>query len=247
MLTDAGLISRQGVEAGLAAPSEDARKNGLKLGFTHDRSMLRKYRDFREALYEKDSRFVGFRIVGDDESGDGDDPDDQMLILERDGECYGGLCLRVSTPQRRVVLHLEHDILPSSGKERFFLHEQFPEYELDKCAYAELGRTVIHPSLRSPALLKRIFKEAMERCMSYRVSYLFGMGDRARTRIYKQIHSNFGVHVTIPENFDIPMREEFEGVKMYLLCGDMKHLVSATSNAAAQTPAKPESELVPIA
>ena len=53
---------------------------------------------------------------------------------------------------------MEKDILPAPGKWYFSLRESLPELELDKYAYAEFNRLVIHPAFRTGVLTKRIFE-----------------------------------------------------------------------------------------
>src|SRR5436309_2377054 len=115
--------------------------------FTRDPDLIGQYKLLRKELYAIDPRFVGFRLFNEIGAENYEDPDDQMLILYNGNRCYGGACLRVSTPQHPVVLDLENDILPDTGKYYFSLRERFPEMELGQFAYAEFNRIVLHPSL----------------------------------------------------------------------------------------------------
>jgi hypothetical protein len=193
-----------------------------ELRFTRDRRLIAKYKQLRRKLYDIDPRFVGFRIFSDDEAENYEDADDQMLILHDGDTCYGGACLRVSTPQRPVILDLEQDILPEPGKFYFSLRERFPELGLDKYAYGEFNRVVLDPRLRKGDALRKIFQAVLDRCLEHRVRYLLSISDVARGRLYRQIYRNAGMDCFIRKDTDIPMRREYEGMKMYLLHGDMK-------------------------
>lgn len=190
--------------------------------FTRDGDLIAKYRSLRKELYGIDPRFVGFRIFNQIGAENYNDPDDQMLILNNGRNCYGGACLRVSTPNHPVILDLEQDIQPPQGKFYFSLKDHMPELELDRYAYAEFNRIVLDPRLRKGEATRQMFQAVLERCLDYRVRYLFGIGDRVRTRLYRQIYRNMGLDASIRDDVDIPMREEYEGVKMYLLWADLK-------------------------
>lgn len=190
--------------------------------FTRNLDLIAQYKLLRHELYKIDPRFVGFRFFNEISAEDYEDPDHQMLILYNGNRCYGGACLRISTPKHPVVLDLENDILPTSGKYYFSLRERFPEMELDKYAYAEFNRIVLHPSLRKGEATRRIFQAVLDRCVQNRVRYMFGIGDRVRVRLYRQIYHNAGMECRVRDDVDIPMRTEYEGMKMQLLWGDMK-------------------------
>jgi hypothetical protein len=61
----------------------------------------------------------------------------------------------------------------------------------------------------------------------------------ARLRFYKQIYASLGQGGYIPEGIDIPMRPEYEGLKMYLSCGDMKHFHVTPKDPDAQVLLRP--------
>lgn len=206
--------------------------SGYEMRFTRDRDLITEYRQLRRQLYHIDPRFVGFREFSDTAAENYEDPDDQMLILHDDRHVYGGACLRIATPRHPVILDLEQDVLPAPGKFYFSLGEHFPELQLDRWAYAEFNRIVLHPSLRKGEATRRMFQAVLERCIRYRIRFLFGIGDRVRTRLYKQIYSNCGLPA-VPHSIDIPMRAEYEGIKMYLIYGDMKkfHVTASDPDA----------------
>lgn len=207
--------------------------------FTRDKDLISQYKLLRKELYGIDPRFVGFRIFNEIGAENYEDPDDQMLILHNGNRCFGGACLRVSSPKQQVMLDLENDILPDSGKYYFSLRERFPEMELDKYAYAEFNRIVLHPSLRKGDATRRIFQAVLERCVDYRVRYMFGIGDRVRTRLYRQVYHSMGLESHIRDDVDIPLRDEYEGVKMYLLAGDMKNFHAVPNDPDANFLLKP--------
>lgn len=204
-----------------------------EMRFTRDKDLIQQYKLLRKELYEIDPRFVGFRIFNEIGAEDYEDPDDQMLILYNGNRCFGGACLRVSSPKHRVILDLENDILPDTGKYYFSLRERFSEMELDKYAYAEFNRIVLHPALRRGEATRRIFQAVLERCVDYRIRYMFGIGDKVRTRLYRQIYHGMGLESQIRYDVDIPLRAEYEGIKMYLLAGDMKNFFTVPNDPQA--------------
>jgi hypothetical protein len=213
-----------------------------KMKFTRDRHLITQYRELREKLYGIDPRFVGFRIFNQLGAEFYEDPDDQMLIIYDGDRCYGGACLRISTPKHPVILDLEQDIMPPSGKFYFSLREHMPEQELTHYAYAEFNRIVLDPCLRRGEATRGMFQAVLNRCLDYRVRYLFGIGDKVRTRLYRQIYRNMGLQPSIREDVDIPMREEYEGLKMYLLWADLKDLHTAAKNVGTSGLLEPPSK-----
>ncbi len=204
--------------------------------FSRDRGLISDYKKLRKSLYKIDPRFVGFRIFSESDAENYGDPDDQMLLVhDENGHCLGGACLRISTSHKSVILDLEKDISPSPGKKYFSLRDSLPEMELDRYSYAEFNRIVLEPSLRKGEITKKMFLAILDRCIKYRVRYMFGIGDMIRTRLYKRIYSNVGVYCVIQKDLDIPMRPEYEGLKMHLLSGDMKkfHITPQDPDATA--------------
>ncbi len=156
-----------------------------------------------------------------------------MVLLHNGTTCFGGACLRISTPQHPVMLDLENDILPASGKYYFTIKDRFPEMELNKYAYAEATRITLPQNLRTKEAMRDIFQAMLDRCIEYRVRYLFGLGDKIRVRTYRQLFNSIGLPGYIDPKVDIPMRPEYEGKKMYLLYGDMKHFHAVESDPEA--------------
>ncbi|MGO9108335.1 MAG: hypothetical protein ACLP9L_03800 [Thermoguttaceae bacterium] len=192
-----------------------------EMRFTRDQDLIGQYRQLRQRLYGIDRRFIGFREFTNTAAENYEDPDDQMLILHDENHVYGGACLRISTPRHPIILNSEQDIMPPPGKFYFSLREQLPKMELDKYAYSEFVRIVIDPRLRKGVAVRELYRAALERCLDYRVRYMFGIADKIRTRLYRQIYRNAGMEgSTISMN--IPMREEYEGVEMDLIYVDMK-------------------------
>lgn len=200
---------------------------------TRDPALINQYKLLREGLYGIDERFVGFRIFNSIGAEYYDDPDCHMILLRNGNRCYGGVCMRISTPKSPIILDLENDILPDPGKYYFSLRERLPQLELNKYAYAECSRMALHPSLRTKEATRRILKVVLEECIKYRVRYLFGIGNMARLRFYKQLYASLGLPGYIEDSINIPMRPEYEGIKMHLLCGDMKrfHVTAADPDA----------------
>jgi hypothetical protein len=213
--------------------SIDSKDIPYEMHFTRDKGFINQYKQLRQSLYDIDPKFVGFRIFSHTSTENYEDPDNQMLILHNGKECYGGVCVRMSMPQRPVILEIEQDILPPSGKFCFSLRERFPELELNKYAYAEIGRFALRPDMCTNSIIKEMHLSTMQRCLDYRVRYFFTLSDKVRTRLYKRIYANAGVLCTIRHDLDIPMRPEYEGLKMHLLVGDMKKLYVVPSDSNA--------------
>jgi GNAT superfamily N-acetyltransferase len=200
--------------------TEEAEVN-YQLQFTRDPNLIAQYKQLRNTLYGIDRRFVGFRMFNEESAENYEDPDDQMLIMHDNNRVYGGACLRVSTPEHPLILNSEQDVMPPAGQFYFSLREHFPDYELDKYAYCEFVRIAVDPVLRKGGAIRKLYYAALERCLEYRVRYMFGIADRIRARLYHQIYTNAGMEGRTL-NTDIPMRPEYEDLKMHLICIDMK-------------------------
>lgn len=208
----------------------------ISMVFTRDRNLIAQYRRLRRDLYEIDPRFVGFRMFNDTHAEYYEDPDDQMLILQCGGEVVGGARLRISTPQHPVMLDLENDILPRKGKFYFSLREELPHLQLHKYAFAEFIRIALHPSLRKGVVLRQMFQVVLKRCIEYRVRYMFGIGDHSRRRLYQLMYREQNLKALVPPGLNLEMRPEYEGIEMYLIYTDMKHLF--------ETPEDPEAKIL---
>ncbi len=206
---------------------------------TRDPALINQYRLLRKKLYGVDERFVGFRLFNSIGAEDYDDPDNQMILITNGNRCFGGVSLRISTPQQPVILDLENDIMPDPGQYYFSLRERLPAMELDKYAYAECSRMTLHPSIRSREATRRLLKAVLEQCIAQRARYIFAISSMARLRFYKQIYASLGQSGYIPEGIDIPMRPEYEGLKMYLSCGDMQHFHATPEDPDAQILLRP--------
>ena len=145
---------------------------------------------------------------------------------------YGGACLRISIPKHPVILDLEQDILPPGGKYYFSLPKHFRNWNWTNTPTRSSTASCCILRLRKGEATRRMFQAVLDRCIQYRVRYMFGIGDKVRTRLYKQIYNSFGLPA-IPNGVDIPMREQYEGIKMYLIYGDMKRFHAMPSDPDA--------------
>jgi hypothetical protein len=203
---------------------EDVGDISYEVKVTHEPALLNQYKLLRNKLYGIDERFVGFRIFNTIGAEDYDDPNHIMILLTNGNRCYGGARLTISTPQNPMILDLENDILPDPGKYYFSLRERLPELELHQYGYAECSRFALHPSLRTKQATRAILKSVLSIIEERRIRYLFCIGDRIRTRFYRQIFTTLNQpHMPQLDQVQIPMRPEYEGLKMMLLGGDTKH------------------------
>lgn len=215
----------------------------LKFQFTRNHQLIAEYKELRERLYKIDPRFVGFRIFTDNDAENYEnDPDDQMLILHDNNRVYGGACLRISTPQHPVILDLEKDIIDQSGKGYFSLKDHIPHLELDRYSYTEFNRIVLDPELRGREITREMFKCVLDRCIEYKVRYMFGIGDAIRTRLYMQIYAGFNLIGHRYKDIDILMRPEYENIKMHLISGDMRGFHYSDNDPEAKTLLSPRDD-----
>ncbi len=190
---------------------------------TRNREHLEQFKSLLRDLYVSDERMAGFRddpLTNDEHYSD---PDNHTILVIQNNRIVGGACLRISSPEYPIILHLETDILPLGGKFYFSLREHFPMLELDQYVYAECNDIALHPDFRNGEILRSLLGAVAEYCNKYHVRYLFGLSTAARLRTYKSIFASLGEsHSTICHQLDIPMKQKYEGQKMHLLCGESK-------------------------
>ncbi|MCX7098863.1 MAG: hypothetical protein NTV43_13255 [Methylococcales bacterium] len=201
------------------------------MNFTCDNELVTKYKILRKKLYRTDPKFIGFREFAYPGAEDYHDPDNQMLIIHDDQNVYGGVSLRISTPNNPILLNLEKDILPSTGEKYFSLKARLPELRLNECAYAEFDNLVLCNTLRTGNYIRRLFQLLLKRCIDHRVHYMFGMGDNTRVRLYRQIYINLNVDGGIHRGIDVPMRTEYEDKKMYIVFGEITKFHTKSSGS----------------
>ena len=213
-----------------------------EMHFTRDKELIAEYKNLRKQLYGIDPHFVGFRALTDDYIENCEDDDNQMLIIHDGKRVYGGASLRISTPKKPVMLYLEQDVAPPKGKFYFSLREDMPELELDKYACAEFDELVLHPSIRNGDHIKAVCQAVLDRCIDHRVRYMFGSGDKVRSRLYIRVYRSLSLKADIHKGLDIPLRPEHENIKRYVLFGDMKNFHAVPSDPDATSLLQPIEE-----
>lgn len=194
-----------------------------EMHFTRDNLLINKYKLLREELCNKDPRFTGFRGLANNYLDDCEDPDNHMLVIHKGNDVYGGASIRISTPKKPVMFYLEQDVPPPKGKFYFSLKDEFPEFNLDKYACAEFDEIVLHPNLRKGEYVRMVCQTMLEHCISHNVRYMFGTGDMVRLRLYSRIYRSLNLQTAIHKGIDIPLQQNDENVKRYVLYGDMKN------------------------
>ncbi len=191
--------------------------------FTTNPDLLDQYTKLRQSLYPTDDKFKGFRTFGYLPEEDYKKEQGKMLIVRKGNVVVGGAGLVISSPNERALLPLEQNILPINGRQ-FLLRRQFPNMRLENYSYGEFNRIVLLPEYRTGIYTKTIFKKMLIESERLGLRYLFGMGDRVRARLYKKLYGNFGLNVNICWDIDVPQKDDYENIKMYIMTMDLKDL-----------------------
>jgi hypothetical protein len=206
-------------------------KGDLIYKFVDDSSSLDEYINLRKSLYKEDEKFKGFRFFDYIEKEDYEDLSSKILIVKDKNRCVGGARLTISRPEKRIMLPLEENISLSPLEDKGRLSSLFPEISLENQVYGEFSRIVLEPKYRSGLYTKQIFYHILNMAKKEGITYMFGMGDAIRSRLYKQIYSGFGLKVQIRKDITLPDKATYEGIKMYIMTMSLEDLNTNHDNS----------------
>ena len=146
-----------------------------------------------------------------------------ILIAHQGNLCIGGLRLTISTPQKRVVLPCE--------SEGFNLFDLLPELELEGKTYAELSRYAVLPDFQGPEIYFEGSRRLFARALSQGVDFAFAISPLGQARNYRRTATALGLGCEVRKDIEVPDRDNYEGIKMYLSVFDFRPLFGVREKA----------------
>jgi hypothetical protein len=157
-----------------------------------------------------------------------DDVND-TLIASQGLLCVGGARFTFATPEKPSMLPLE--------KSGLHVKDIFPDLDLDNVIYGECSRFVLLPEFRTREVSQEMMRLVVQEHLRHKASYGFWMAPLVVARSYRQTCVNLGYACQIRTDVEVPDREEYEGIKMYVGMMDFtKQLVPDQANNAVKTP-----------
>lgn len=171
--------------------------------FTHDPALLHQYFMLREQMFISVWGLKAF-----DGTEDHYDPLSDILIAKVGNLCVGGSRLTFSTPENRILLPMEQQGLS--------LTELFPELHLENKSYSECTRLALLPDYRTREVSFDIRYYMVKHCLQKNADYGFFLSPLVQARNYRQTFLSLGLQCRICTEIEIPDKEEYEGIKMYM-------------------------------
>nr|AAO64420.2 long chain N-acyltryptophan synthase [uncultured bacterium CSL1] len=186
--------------------------------FTDDVALRQQYYQMRENMFINVWGLKSF-FGGEDKF----DSISQILVARQGNLCIGGLRLTISTPQNTVSLPLE--------TEDFQLCDLVPELELHDKTYAELSRYAVLPDFQGPEIYFEGSRRLFARALAQGVEYAFAISPLGQARNYRRTATALGLGCEIRKNIEVPDRDNYEGIKMYLSIFDFRPLFGVREKA----------------
>ncbi len=176
--------------------------------FTHDEALLHQYCLLREEMFKKIWSLENFHA-----SKDVVDDISEIIIARQGLQCVGGGRATFSTEQERQLLPLEAD--------GFSLVEALPELMLDRCNYYEVTRIAVLSEFNKNNVPMELIGRLIKLSIEKECSYGFFISPLTMTRTHRRVINALGYNLTTRRDIELPDREEYEGIKMYLSCVDL--------------------------
>lgn len=186
--------------------------------FTEDKALLQQYYSMRENMFISVWGLKSF-YGGEDKF----DAQSHILVARQGNLCIGGLRLTVSTPQNRIELPLE--------AEGFKLFDLLPELELESKTYAELSRYAVLPDFQGPEIYLEGSRRLFARALSLGVDFGFAVSPLGQARNYRRTATALGLGCEIRKDIEVPDRDNYEGIRMYLSLFDFRPLFDVRDKA----------------
>jgi hypothetical protein len=196
-----------------------------RLNFTREDSAIEKFINMRQALYEADPRFIGFREFHRETLESYTLPYHHTVLMWDGDKCFGGGRLTlIKKGEDNPFLPLEQDFMDDTvGAPPFRICNLVKEPDLRQFSYVEASRMLIHPEYRhNPQHIVDLFTILLREAQSLGAHYFLAMTDNLRLRLYKKIAS---VHLgLVGQKLDISLPDKpiFEGYKMSILMWDIR-------------------------
>ena len=192
--------------------------------FARDEEIFQKVKNMRELLYNTDRRFIGFRLFSDDIAMNEPAAEYRNMLVLKKMDCFGricgSICVTLATPYNNAILDLEQDV--SDAEHPFRIKDHIRNID-EHCSYAEISRFAINVGARNNNNVEVMLLKSLDWCIQSRAKLFFILSDKARVRLYRRVFASAGVECSVLEDVFIPMKPEYEGVKMCILQGHIEN------------------------
>lgn len=171
--------------------------------FTRDPALLHQYYRLREQMFISVWGLKHF-----DGAKDEFDEIHETLIARQGRFCVGGVRFTFSTPNKPAIMPME-----SNGLDLKLL---FPELDLENKIYGECGRFAMLPEFRSRETSHQMLQHIALQHLRYKAAYGFWLAPFIAARSYRQTFASLGVNCKIRTDIEVPDRDSYEGIKMYV-------------------------------
>ena len=193
----------------------------IEYDITDDIGLIHQYCILREEMFKRIWNLKHFTAEKDniDEISD--------IIVARQGlQCIGGGRATFTTMQKRQKLPLEQ-----LGD--FSLAAALPELNLAACSYYEVTRIAVLPEFSKESVPSELIGRLILQSIAKGCQYGFFISPLAMTRTHRRVINQLGYTLTTRRDIEIPDREEYEGIKMFLSYVDQTEYVAKQDVAAA--------------
>lgn len=192
---------------------------------TRDQAVMDSYLRLRQLLDCNDERFKGFRLFSfNNKKKETLKKQERMVVIKNGTECVGGAKLSLCLENNRLLLPSELDMtsdLIGTSRKKYLFRNLFPDFHLEQKNYGELGNISLHPDYRDGDYLVTLIAKLLLESFENNLDYLLAMTDKIRWRRYNQIAKKFDTSVVLHKEIEVPVKKDYEGIKMHLISIDM--------------------------
>ena len=167
---------------------------------TKDIGLIHQYCILREEMFKKVwglSHFKPGKDLFDDIS--------DIAVAKMGLQCIGGGRVTFSTAQK---LPMESD--------NFILADAVPDLNLHEYNYCEVTRIAALPDFASDHILSQLIGTVLQKAIDEKCKYGFFISPLTMIRANRRAISHIGYKLNTRYDVQIPDREDYEGIKMYL-------------------------------
>lgn len=169
--------------------------------YSLDTDLLEQYFKLRKEVFVSYWNLKNF--VGENEF----DRKGHILLLHKDGICYGGARINLCTP-------LKDDLLPLESEELRL--KDVLNIDLKTTSYVEASKIVLVPELMNCIYANEMYRIVIEKSRQLGAAYLFAKAPLKQARRSKMACRHLNLITEIVEDLDLPDDGTHDGIKMVL-------------------------------
>lgn len=175
----------------------------------------------REQNILKDKKMIGFRDVA--EYSNELSSNNKMFVIEYEDGIIGGAFMAISNGDDSNLLPLQLSAAIENDKIFIPISKILDCYNFNRQKYGEIYRIFILPKFRSYEIFYKLIGTVIKASLSQEISFLLGLTDIIRAKLYKNIFARYGYHVFVHEDLKLIQKNEYEGKKMYVISTDIQN------------------------